>query len=88
MLSCRPIIESITEYLEGRLGVLASIGFAIHIRTCWQCRQYLEQIRTVVAAAARLPIEGPAQSVVENLRLSFANLDGGFVAEIEPPPET
>jgi hypothetical protein len=67
MLSCRPIIESITDYLEGRLGPLRRAGFLIHIRTCWQCRQYLEQIKTVIAAATQLPLDQAPARIVESV---------------------
>lgn len=70
MLSCRPIIDSMTTYLEGKLGLLARIGFAIHIRTCWQCRQYLEQLKAVVKAVARLPspLDAPPPGLLATIR--------------------
>lgn len=60
MLSCRPIIEKMTDFLEGKLGAFARVGFEVHVRTCWQCRQYLEQLRTVIATLGRLPEPLPA----------------------------
>jgi hypothetical protein len=82
MLSCRPVIEAITEYLEGELGFLRRLGFLIHIRTCWQCRQYLAQVRAVIESVALLPLEAPAPEAMERLRLGFAGWDAA-----PPPPE-
>jgi len=77
MLSCRPIIEKVTDYLEDRLGPLARLGFAIHIKTCWQCRQYLEQVKAVIESVARLPApeDAPAPEVVARLREAFSARD-------------
>lgn len=53
-LSCRDIVELLTEYLDGGLETADRIAFERHVAICPPCRGYLAQIRTVVRLAGEL----------------------------------
>jgi anti-sigma factor RsiW len=62
-LSCRELVELVTEYLEHRMPVEERSRFEIHLTYCQACRTYLAQIRETIAAAGRVTEESlPAAS--------------------------
>jgi anti-sigma factor RsiW len=50
-LTCREIVELVTDYLEGRMPLAERTRFEQHLVYCGGCRTYLEQIRQTIAAA-------------------------------------
>jgi anti-sigma factor RsiW len=54
-LSCRELVELVTDYLEGSLPEEERLRFEDHIERCNGCRVYLEQIRQTVAVLGHLP---------------------------------
>lgn len=66
-LACIEATEAVTDYLEGRLGVVAWLRFQLHLGLCPGCRVYLLQMKQTVRALGRLPA-GPAPADVR-LRL-------------------
>jgi anti-sigma factor RsiW len=55
-ISCREVVEIVTEYLDGALPPETAAKLEEHLAACDPCRVYVEQIRatTRVAAAAEL----------------------------------
>jgi anti-sigma factor RsiW len=55
-ISCREVVELVTDYLEGALAPDVQTRFAAHLDACPPCVEYVEQIRTTsrLAAAAEL----------------------------------
>jgi anti-sigma factor RsiW len=53
-LSCRELVELVTDYLEGELALDDRTRFEMHLCYCDGCRAYLEQIRQVKEAAGRI----------------------------------
>lgn len=51
MLSCKELIESLTDYLEGRLSLPRKAAFQLHLLCCGQCRDYLHNYETTIAAS-------------------------------------
>lgn len=49
-LVCAQAVELVTEYLEGALSRRQRRRFESHLRACPDCRTYLDQIRTTIAA--------------------------------------
>jgi predicted anti-sigma-YlaC factor YlaD len=47
-LVCQQAVELVTDYLEGALGRRDRRRFESHLRSCRNCRAYLEQIRTTI----------------------------------------
>lgn len=48
-LTCKDVVELVTEYLEGSLGTADRARFAWHLRWCKGCARYLEQMRETIA---------------------------------------
>lgn len=53
-LTCRELVELVTDYLEDRLSADDRTRFELHLTYCDWCRTYLRQMRQVLAAAGRL----------------------------------
>jgi anti-sigma factor RsiW len=56
-LSCRELVELVTDYLEGALPEEGRLRFEDHIGRCAGCKVYLEQIRQTIAVLGHLPEE-------------------------------
>ena len=59
-LSCRELVELVTDYLEGALSAEERLRFDEHIGICDGCRIYLEQMRQTIVVAGRLSEESLA----------------------------
>jgi hypothetical protein len=53
-LTCRELVELVTDYLEGRLPRDERTRFEMHLCYCDWCVTYLEQLRAVLRATGRL----------------------------------
>jgi anti-sigma factor RsiW len=53
-LSCRELVELVTDYVEGALDRRTRSRFERHISGCPHCTAYLEQIRETVRLTGRL----------------------------------
>ena len=53
-LSCRELVELVTDYLEGALDRRTRSRFDRHISGCPHCTAYLEQIRETVRLTGML----------------------------------
>jgi anti-sigma factor RsiW len=56
-LSCRELVELVTDYLEGALPADEQARFQAHLEACDPCVGYIEQIRLTVTAAGRVEEE-------------------------------
>ena len=54
-LSCRELVELVTDYLEGALSPEEHARFEEHIGRCDGCDTYLEQMRQTIKLVGRLP---------------------------------
>ena len=50
-LSCRELVELVTDYLEGTLPAHERARFEAHLGECEACVAYVEQMRTTVVLA-------------------------------------
>ena len=48
-LSCREIVELVTDYLEGDLDADTTTALEAHLDLCPGCARYVQQIRETVA---------------------------------------
>lgn len=53
------ITERLSEYLDDELTVAERSAIDAHLGTCAGCRDVLDDLRTIVAAASRLPVTLP-----------------------------
>jgi anti-sigma factor RsiW len=79
-LTCRELVELVTDYLEGSLPAQARARFERHLAKCSGCRNYLAQMRRTIGALGRLSEESIPQQARDDLLGVFrdwkkANLD-------------
>ena len=53
-LACREVVELVTDYLEGALSPAWRARLGEHLAACRDCAAYLDQLRTMVRALARV----------------------------------
>ncbi len=70
-LSCRELVELVTDYLEGALSDEERARFEGHIARCAACTIYLEQIRQTIAALGHLPEEALSPDAERELLEAF-----------------
>ena len=51
MMTCQELIEFLTDYLDGQLPLPQRLAFELHLTLCRDCRSYLHNFKTTVAAA-------------------------------------
>lgn len=70
-LSCKELVEIITEYLEGTLPPPERIRFEAHLKDCEGCRNYLGQMRQTIHAVGTLSGESLAPTAQQELLQLF-----------------
>ena len=70
-LSCRELVELVTDYLEGALSGEERLRFEEHIDRCGGCRVYLEQIRQTIAVLGHVPADGLSPDAERELLEAF-----------------
>jgi anti-sigma factor RsiW len=65
-LSCRELVELVTDYLEGMLPAAEHERVDRHLDTCQGCRVYVEQMRQTIELTGRLTVAdvSPAAELV------------------------
>lgn len=76
-LSCRELVELVTEYLEERLSYDDRTRFELHLGYCETCRMYLRQMREVLASAGEIREESIAPEAQDALLRAFRGWKGG-----------
>jgi anti-sigma factor RsiW len=56
-MTCRELVELVTDYLEDRLAEGDRRRFDEHLDECPDCREYVEQMRQTVGALGTLSEE-------------------------------
>jgi hypothetical protein len=70
-LTCRELVELVTDYFEDRLSTAENRRFELHVCSCTGCRVYLGQMRAVVRVAGRLAERDLPAAVREDLLQTF-----------------
>ena len=70
-LSCRELVELLTDYMEGALPAEERARFDEHIGRCRGCRVYLEQMRQTIVVLGRLPEDALAPEAEWELLEAF-----------------
>ena len=70
-LSCRELVELVTDYLEGALSEQDRARFEEHIGTCGGCRIYLEQMRQTIEQLGHLPEDALSADAARELLEAF-----------------
>ena len=56
-MTCKELVELITDYFEERLSLTDRERFETHLVTCQGCQTYLEQMRQTIKMMGRLTEE-------------------------------
>jgi anti-sigma factor (TIGR02949 family) len=72
-MSCKELVEVITDYLEGTMSAADRERFEAHLDECEYCVNYLGQIRETVAALGTLPEESLSDRARSELLAAFRN---------------
>ena len=80
-LTCRELVELVTDYLEGRLARDERARFEMHLCYCDGCAAYLQQIRQVKEAAGRLAEASIAPEARDALLAAFRSWKRGAGGE-------
>jgi anti-sigma factor RsiW len=70
-LTCKELVELVTEYLEGKLSADNQRRFLEHLALCDGCQVYLQQMRVMVATLGRLTERSISTGVREKLLRAF-----------------
>jgi anti-sigma factor RsiW len=70
-LTCKEIVELVTDYIEGVLPIEMRSRFDQHLSVCHPCAIYLDQMRQTIATLGRLPEESIPQPVMDTLLQHF-----------------
>jgi anti-sigma factor RsiW len=70
-MSCKELVELVTDYLEDALPPAERARFEEHLAICPGCVTYLEQIRTTVQTVGTLREESIPPSTRDELLRAF-----------------
>jgi predicted anti-sigma-YlaC factor YlaD len=70
-LTCKELVELVTDYLEERLPPLERLRFEQHLAGCEGCRNYLDQIRQTIRLLGRLDEDSIPALTREHLLRAF-----------------
>ena len=70
-LTCRELVEIVTDYLEDALPPSEQARFEEHLSLCSGCRAYLDQMRRTLYALGTLPEETIPQQARDDLLHAF-----------------
>jgi anti-sigma factor RsiW len=70
-LTCRELVELVTEYLDGALSPAETGRFEAHLAHCPDCRAHLEGMRLTIQLVGRLPQQSLSSAVAADLVAAF-----------------
>ncbi|MBI3972362.1 MAG: zf-HC2 domain-containing protein [Chloroflexi bacterium] len=76
-LSCKELVELVTDYLEGALSAAGRARFEAHLADCRGCRHHLQQIRHTIRIVGTLTEETIPARAKEKLLHAFRNWKTG-----------
>jgi predicted anti-sigma-YlaC factor YlaD len=72
-LTCREVVELVTDYLEGHLTPEARTRFELHLVYCDGCRTYVRQLRQVLTTTGKLTEESVPPDMRDSLLRAFGS---------------
>jgi anti-sigma factor RsiW len=70
-LTCRQLVELVTEYFEGALSPAERSRFEEHVMSCPPCRAHLEQMRATMRLLGGIPEESLSPDAEATLVAAF-----------------
>ena len=80
-LTCRELVELVSDYLEGALPASERRRFEQHLEDCPLCVDYVDQMRTTLAVLGRLDEDAMDEPVREDLVRAFRDWPRGGATE-------
>lgn len=77
-LSCKELVELVTEYLEGTLPPSERARFEAHLAICDGCTTYLDQMRQTIRTLGKLSERSVAPEAMEALLAAFRDWRSGL----------
>jgi anti-sigma factor RsiW len=74
-ITCREIVELVTDYLEGALPPAEREAFELHLTYCDGCVNYLDQLRETIRLSGELREEDLPPELEEQLLRAFRDLN-------------
>jgi predicted anti-sigma-YlaC factor YlaD len=70
-MTCKELVELVTEYLEGTLPEDLRLGMEQHLSGCSGCTNYLEQMRQTIRLTGQLKEENLSEQQKDDLLSLF-----------------
>lgn len=70
-MSCREVVELITDYIEGTMPADDRRRFDAHLDECPYCVTYLAQMRQTIEALGEIPVDSIAPERRDRLVAAF-----------------
>jgi anti-sigma factor RsiW len=76
-MSCRELVEVITDYIEGTMSARDRARFEAHLEICPYCVTYLEQMRETIETLGELSEESLTAKARDELLTAFRGWAAG-----------
>jgi anti-sigma factor RsiW len=76
-LTCKELVELVTEYLEGGLDPVDRTRFEEHLITCPPCQIHLDQVRRTIEVVGRLTEDQLSEAAQRDLLQAFRDWKSG-----------
>ena len=76
-LTCKELVEIITDYLENRLSASERVRFEAHLAGCTGCTNYVNQMRRTITMLGGLKEEDLPPQTQQDLLTIFQNWKTG-----------
>ena len=76
-LTCRELVELVTDYLEGVMSPEERARFEQHLVICDGCRSHMDQVRTTLQLLGHLTEDRIAPEAQRDLLAAFRNWKQG-----------
>jgi anti-sigma factor RsiW len=76
-LSCREVVDLLSDYLEDVLPAPIRARVDAHLETCPDCTAYVAQLRTTIGLLGRLREEDVPRPVLDELAQAFRGWHAG-----------
>lgn len=70
-LTCKELVELVTDYLEEALSADMRRRFDEHLASCSFCQIYLDQMRQTIRAVGHLPDESISREALDTVLAHF-----------------
>ena len=79
-MTCKELVELVTDYLDGALPPRDIARFEEHIVSCPPCHAHLDQMRRTIEVVGRIPEEALSPDAEQDLLEAFRNMEARLTA--------